>query len=120
MTETTSLKCPNCGASLDIQPNQANAKCSYCGNTIVVPQPARVDDFRTLAPIALDSTLQSVLDLEESQSAAASSIFKSTMSWVFGGTIALPLVITALTFVLIICVFGVMFLSFGSFFTMFR
>jgi DNA-directed RNA polymerase subunit RPC12/RpoP len=120
VTDTASFKCPNCGASLDILPNQASAKCPYCGNTVLVPQPAHVDDFRIVPPIALDSTIQTVLDLETTQAVAASSIFKSTMPWVFGGTIALPLVITALTFVLIICIFGVILLSFGSFFTMFR
>ena len=120
MSETTSFKCPTCGASLDISLNQANAKCPYCGNTILVSQRGRVDDFRTEPAIAINSTIQSVLDLESSQTAMASSVFKSTMPWVFGGTIALPLVITAITFVLIICVFGMMFLSFGSFFTMFR
>jgi DNA-directed RNA polymerase subunit RPC12/RpoP len=116
----TSFSCPNCGASLNVPLNQTNIKCSYCGNTIMVPQAARINDFQTGPAISINSTIQSVLDLESNQTEVVSSVFKSTMPWVFGGTIALPLVITAVTFVLMICIFGLVFLSFGSFFTMFR
>ena len=120
VAETASFNCPNCGASLNVPLNQASVKCIYCGNTVMAPQMKRVNDFQIAPGITIDSTIQSVLDLESQQTAVASNVFKSTMPWVFGGTIALPLIITVVTFALIICVFGMMFLSFGSFFTMFR
>ena len=116
----TSLNCPTCGAAVSLPANQAIAKCPYCGNTIMLPQAARADDLHTAPVVRIDSTIQPLLDLESDQTAMASSVLKSTMPWVLGGTVALPLVITAITFVLIICVFGFMMLSFGSFFTMFR
>ena len=120
MSETNSFNCPKCGAALNVPLNQTSVKCTYCGNTVLVPQIARADDFRNVPGITMDNTIQSVLDLESGETAAAFNTFKSTMPWVFGGTIALPLIITVITFVLIMCVFGMVFLSFGSFFTMFR
>jgi len=34
--KTVSLKCSNCGSSLDIKPNVTNLACGYCGTSLIV------------------------------------------------------------------------------------
>ncbi len=44
MPEGKLLKCPTCAATLPITSGQAEVKCPYCGNTVVVPQELRQAD----------------------------------------------------------------------------
>lgn len=40
MTATDSVqtfKCPSCGASVDFEAGKASVKCSYCGETVIIP-----------------------------------------------------------------------------------
>ena len=118
MSDATVFKCPSCGASLDGTHRQA--QCPYCGNTIVLPrEPESLQDLQTEQMQVVNSAIQSAMEMESQQAAMASGILKSTMPVVVGGTVILPLIITAITFIFIICIFGFVFLSFGSMFTSF-
>ena len=45
MSNVRSLTCPSCGASLNIEGNNPEIKCAYCGNTVIVPP-----ELRTQSP----------------------------------------------------------------------
>ena len=121
MSEPTVFTCPSCGASLDISLKQANAKCHYCGNTILVPrEPANAQDLQSEQMAIVNNAIQSAMDLESKQMSVATGVAKWSVGLVVGGTIIVPLILTALTFVLIICIFGFVWYSFGSMFSFFR
>ncbi len=42
MSQARSLECPSCGASLAIQGDQIQIKCSYCGRSVIVPEELRL------------------------------------------------------------------------------
>lgn len=44
MAEGKLFKCPTCGSSLAPDGNQANIKCEYCGNNVIVPPELRQAD----------------------------------------------------------------------------
>jgi DNA-directed RNA polymerase subunit RPC12/RpoP len=118
--EATIFNCPTCGASLDISLKGGNAKCPYCGNSIMVSQSVTVEDLAAEQAELINNTMQSAMELSSKQTAAAAGIFKTAVPVMFGGTVVLPLIITAVTFIFIICIFGVVFLSFVPIFSMFR
>ena len=120
MSEVTVFNCPTCGASLDEMFRRGNAKCPYCGNTIIVSQEQSLGDLATAQTELINSTMQSAMELQSKETAAASGIFKTVIPVVFGGTVVVPLLITAVTFLFIICIFGVVFLSFVPLFSIFR
>lgn len=118
MSDATVFKCPSCGASLDS--SQKQARCPYCGNTIVLPQePETLQDLQREQMTLVNSAIQSAMNMESQQMNVATGVAKSTIGMVVGGTVILPLIITAITFIFIICIFGFVFLSFGSMFTSF-
>jgi hypothetical protein len=121
MSDATILNCPKCGASLDIARHQANAKCSYCGNTLSLPQePETLQDLQAEQMSLVNNAIQSATELQSKQTAMASGILKSTMPIVVGGTVVLPLVIMAVTFIMIICIFGFVWYTISSSFSIFH
>ncbi len=120
MAEATVFNCPSCGAALDSSFQRGNVQCPYCRNTIVVPHETTLQDLQSEQMEVVNSAIQSAMEMQSKQAAMASGILKSTMPVVVGGTIVVPLVITAVTFILIICIFGFVWYSFGSMFSMFR
>ncbi len=120
MSEASVFNCPSCGAALDISLQRGNAQCPYCRNTIVVPHETTLQDLQSEQMEVVNNAIQSAMEMQNRQAAVASSVLKSTMPVVVGGTIVVPLVITAVTFILIICIFGFVWYSFGSMFSLFR
>ncbi len=120
MTEASVVKCPSCGAALDMSLKRGNTQCPYCGNSIVVPHTTTLQDLQSEQMEVVNSAIQSAMDMQSKQAVMTSGILKSTMPVVVGGTIVVPLVITAATFILIICIFGFIWYSFGSMFSMFK
>jgi DNA-directed RNA polymerase subunit RPC12/RpoP len=118
--EATVFNCPTCGASLDASFKRGNAKCPYCGNTITVSQSITVEDLAAEQAELINNSMQSAMELSSKQTAAAAGILKTTVPVIFGGTVIVPLLITAVTFIFIICIFGFVFLSFAPVFSMFR
>jgi DNA-directed RNA polymerase subunit RPC12/RpoP len=41
MSEIQSFHCPSCGASLNIPENTSTITCSYCNNTVILPESLR-------------------------------------------------------------------------------
>lgn len=41
MADAKTFNCPTCGSSLSPQGSQAEIKCPYCGNTVIVPEGLR-------------------------------------------------------------------------------
>ncbi len=120
MSAATVFNCPSCGAALDISLKRGNAQCPYCRNTIVVPQETTLQDLQSEQMELVNGAIQSAMDMQSKQAAMASGILKSTMPVVVGGTIVLPLIITAVTLVLMVCIFGLVWYSFGSMFSFFK
>ena len=121
MSTASVFNCPSCGAALGISLKRGNAQCPYCRNTIVVPQlPTTMQDLQSEQMEVVNSAIQSAMEMQSKQAVMASGILKSTMPVVVGGTIVVPLIITAVTFILIICIFGFVWYSFGSMFSLFR
>lgn len=120
MAEPTVFNCPSCGAALDSSLKRGNTQCPYCRNTIVVPHETTLQDLQSEQMEVVNSTIQSSMEMQSKQAAMASGILKSTMPVIVGGTIVLPLIITAATFIMIICIFGFVWYSFGSMFSIFK
>ena len=118
MPEVNVFNCPSCGAALDISLKRGNAQCPYCRNTIVVPHDTTttLQDLQSEQMELVNGAIQSAMEMQSQQAAVASGILKSTMPVVVGGTIVLPLVIMAVTFIMIICIFGFVWYSLGSVF----
>lgn len=55
-----SIKCPDCGATLDISQNRKECFCSFCGNKIILD-----DGSTTVTHIFVDKTREHELVLEE-------------------------------------------------------
>lgn len=41
MAETKTFQCPNCGSPLNLQGEEAELKCPYCGSVVIVPEELR-------------------------------------------------------------------------------
>jgi len=48
--DARSLKCPNCGATLEPPQGQSRMKCSYCQSTIEIPAAAQAPAARPYDP----------------------------------------------------------------------
>jgi hypothetical protein len=64
----------------------------------------------------VNNMIQSAMDMQTKQSDMAANVIKTTIPVVVGGTIVLPILIGVITLVSMACVFGIMWLSFGSIF----
>ncbi len=120
MSDASVFNCPSCGAALDTLYTQKNTQCPYCRNTIVVPHTTTLQDLQAEQMQIVNSTIQSAMDMQSRQAVVTSGILKSTMPIVFGGTVVVPLVITAVTFIMIICIFAFVWYSFSTMFPIFR
>jgi DNA-directed RNA polymerase subunit RPC12/RpoP len=118
MPETSAFHCPTCGAPLDISGAQENMRCPYCGNTITVEKPpAEIGDLAMEQTTLVNNMIQSAMDMQEKQSNMAANVIKSTIPVVVGGTVILPIIIAVITFILIACIFGIVWFSISSSFT---
>ncbi|MDR3575637.1 MAG: hypothetical protein P4L50_17395 [Anaerolineaceae bacterium] len=117
MPESSVIHCPTCGAPLDNSANQATLRCPYCGSSISVEQaPAGIGDLAREQSDMVNNVMQSAMDMQTKQADMAANVIKSTIPVVVGGTVVLPILIGIITLVSIACVFGIMWLSFGSIF----
>ncbi len=118
MSTASVFNCPSCGAALDISLRRGNAQCPYCRNTIVVPleTTTTLQDLQSEQMELVNGAIQSAMEMQNRQAAVASSVLKSTMPVVVGSTIVLPLVILAVTLIMMVCIFGFVWYSIGSMF----
>ena len=77
MAEAKTLNCPTCGAALSVPEGQADLKCSFCGNTVIVPEELR-------APTIVSP--QVLVEVMQSQPQVASSGFR-WLPWLIGGIV---------------------------------
>lgn len=63
---TQPFKCPSCGAPLSFENAGASLRCSFCGNTVIVPEELRVESARPERPApSLDNLLGQAAKLGE-------------------------------------------------------
>ncbi len=116
-SETSVFHCPTCGAPLDNSANQARLQCPYCGSSITIEQaPAGIGDLAREQSDMINNVIQSAMDMQTKQADMAANVLKTTIPVVVGGTVVLPILIGIIPLVSIACIFGVMWLSFGSIF----
>ena len=92
MPEAKTFNCPTCGAALQVpEGGQADLKCSFCGNTVIVPE-----ELRTPTPITFTSP-QVYIDLAQTQQQQVSNNLR-WLPWMIGGIIVcvtLTIIVTA-------------------------
>ena len=76
MIKTVSLKCPECGANLEIDDGRKQCFCQYCGNKIIID-----DGSRTYTHIYVDKTREKELELEEKKLAIEEEKEKENTKW---------------------------------------
>jgi hypothetical protein len=79
-----------------------------------------LEDLAAEQKALVDGVFQSAMDMQVKQTAVAKDLMKSTMPVIFGGTVVLPIIIAIVTLVMMACIFGIVWLSLGSFLTPFR
>jgi tripartite motif-containing protein 71 len=90
-SSTSNFQCPNCGAALTPEPNAAQMKCPYCGDTVIIPQ-----ELRSFTSSPAPSTFNSMGSFQ-TYTPASTSFSGSTYTaspnrapaFIFGGIIAL-------------------------------
>lgn len=78
MADAKTFNCPTCGAQLTVLEGQAELKCSFCGNTVIVPEELRTPT--TVNP-------QVIVEMVQNQQQAVSSGFR-WLPWLIFGIIA--------------------------------
>lgn len=97
MTEAKTFNCPTCGAQLTAPEGQADLKCSFCGNTVIVPEELRTPT--AVSPQVFVETIQA-------PQVVVSSGFR-WLPWLIGGFIAcITLTIIVSTVLPMIMAFG--------------
>ncbi len=81
MSEAKTFNCPTCGAVLDVPAGQADVHCSFCGNTVIVPE-----ELRTPTPLTFTSP-QVFVDVAQTPPVEISSGFR-WLPWLIFGFIA--------------------------------
>ena len=76
MIKTVSLKCPECGANLEIDDGRKQCFCQYCRNKIIID-----DGSRTYTHIYVDKTREKELELEEKKLAIEEEKEKENTKW---------------------------------------
>ena len=98
MIKIVSLKCPECGANLQIEEERKQCFCQYCGMKI------RLDDgSRTYTHVYIDKTREKELEFEEKKLAIELKREKVNAKWkkLSVGAVSVSFLLVALTFVLV-------------------
>lgn len=90
MSEAHTFNCPKCGAALTATGDQAEMQCSYCGNTVIVPEELRA------------AYAEQKMAAEGTQAAGG---FAKLIALIVGGSFALPILISVMTLCIIVVVF---------------
>lgn len=98
MIKMVSLKCPECGANLEIEEGRKQCFCQYCGTKIMVD-----DGSRTYTHVYIDKTREKELEFEEKKLVAELEREKADAKWKkFSiGSIIVSFVLAALTFIMV-------------------
>lgn len=79
MTEPKALKCPSCGAPLDVSPNDSIVECVYCGNDIRVAPDSRGRP-RAIPELAYTAYVSYSVNIEQNAEKARQQTRKRTIS----------------------------------------
>ena len=98
MIKMVSLKCPECGANLEIEEERKQCFCQYCGTKIMLD-----DGSRTYTHVYIDKTREKELEFEERKLAIELKREKANAKWkkFSTGAVIVSFLLAVLTFVLV-------------------
>src|SRR5258707_10825995 len=91
-TSIRAFKCPSCSAPLEPQPGKTTMKCQYCGETVIIPESARIG-VASSEPISRQAESSSSFSGETYSSSDDSTNSRMPMLLLGGGIAAVFLVI---------------------------
>src|SRR5262245_14804607 len=103
MTEAKVFQCPNCGSPLNVQGNDAETKCAYCGTMVIVPEELRPKKAPT-PPVSFSTPtpIYTIPQYNDEELSKQISTVGKVATGIAVSTMVAPIVIT----VAIFCVVG--------------
>ena len=86
-----SIKCPECGASLEIDRERKECFCSYCGNKLIID-----DGSRTITHVYIDRTREKELEIQQNN-----RIVDNRIKIAAAAVIGMAILFVMITFVLL-------------------
>lgn len=99
MAETRDFQCPNCGSPLDLQGQEMEVKCPYCGSVVIVPEELRPRKAPT--PVSFSTPVYKFPQYNDDQLSKQISTVGKVATGIAVSTMIAPVVITLVIFCIV-------------------